>query len=1051
MPFTLTIEVLGRCACTAGLRRIESSSELIFAALLRLALEPRRTMSRTALAEFLWPDATQSQRSGRLRWLLSRLRALDLPISGNTRSISLENISVDLDADRLDTLPLDQIGDPLLGYEPNVSRPFTLWLDEQRSTLRLRVLRALDSRLRLVAPVDSAEASAVAEAMLRIDPLNEQAVLILAETHGRMGSTARGVQLLESFVRELGDDRPDLTLRARVLLRRLDRAGREQSGLDNNVFGRVDELRRIDALLSGARQGLGGAAALIGPAGIGKSRLLDEARRRAELAGMQVVRVSCHRGDETRPLSALAGLVTALRSMRGAAGCDPRHVERLQFISVGDSAVSPPDGDAAGADPAHLRERLGEALGDLLAAVAAELPVLVVVDDGQWMDPSSRLLWKQLAVAAPSTPVALLTAHRVMSNGGEPSDPLVFNIRLGALSSDAAGAMLDELSARGPRTLTDTTRTALLARGAGSPLFLKELARHWQATGESGELPLSLAAVFDASLSTLDRGAVRVLEIAAVLGAYASLHRIERVAQLARSDFVDAVIQLEAAGIMTAGPDGIALGHVLWAEAVLARLPGTAARLIHQYAAELLAEEHRARPSLPLLWEVAHHWESAGDRPHAREAILRGADHLAANGFPDEAAQACARVIAAEIDPRQQLALRRRHLDLLVAAGHTDRVIEEVERHEALAAALDPAHDSHNIIELIGVDARFTQSNDHGPAIASALRCARETAAPSAHRLAAAKLAAKLCDVFAPDTLPELRSIVASIAPRSYQERWDRAFVEMAYHLRFGDLSRFVAVAEEALADARAAAGSLTQVGHALAWLGHAYFLAGRFAEARAALNEAVDIAARLGSADIVWKQQGRLAMLSLDFDPPEATLRLIAEMRATVAVLLRRGRRHTVNGLIEMCEAECAARRGRPVEALELVPALDACLAFGATTWRVRSLAIHLSARRQLKRDDRINEILDGMLDGFSVPDYWHDWPASEFAMAVADRLGPSAAAAFARRYVSSIRRELYPPPRVLLELAGLEEADAPDIVPLRRAASPLPSRLSFGGSVAR
>ncbi len=206
----------------------------------------------------------------------------------------------------------------------------------------------------------------------------------------------------------------------------------------NGLIERDGELGRIDALLAGARAGNGGVLVVTGPAGIGKSSLLGEARERARLAGMRVL---AGRGGElegdfsfgvARQLFERL-LTTVAQAERDAllAGA-----ARLALAAMEDAGAAP-SAVAAGDPPFAVVHGL------YWLAVNASVagPVLVAIDDLQWADQASLRFLLYLADRLAGLPVALVVTWRTgeTSAAGTAAD---------CLARTATGAMLQEVRGR---------------------------------------------------------------------------------------------------------------------------------------------------------------------------------------------------------------------------------------------------------------------------------------------------------------------------------------------------------------------------------------------------------------------------------------------------------------------------------------------------------------------------------------------------------------------------------------------------------------------------
>jgi DNA-binding SARP family transcriptional activator len=147
MSARVCVEMLGRAVIYVGDRRVEPSAEMVFAALLMLALERGEGFSRQQMAEMLWPEAPYATRAGRLRWLLSKLRAVDVPIDPRATAIALRSADVEWDVDTLSLSVPNGRGEILAGYLPSFSPNLREWLEETRRRVATSAVRSLLTQL----------------------------------------------------------------------------------------------------------------------------------------------------------------------------------------------------------------------------------------------------------------------------------------------------------------------------------------------------------------------------------------------------------------------------------------------------------------------------------------------------------------------------------------------------------------------------------------------------------------------------------------------------------------------------------------------------------------------------------------------------------------------------------------------------------------------------------------------------------------------------------------------------------------------------------------
>jgi hypothetical protein len=214
------------------------------------------------------------------------------------------------------------------------------------------------------------------------------------------------------------------------------------------LVGRVDECTRVDRLLEEARAGRGGALAICGEPGIGKTSLLDYAA--GGVGEMRIVHARGVQSETTVPFAALVDLLTPLVDSIGA--LPERQAEALESAL----AIGPP----------RPADRLAVLVGgfNLLCAAAAAQPLLALVDDAHWLDAASAEAIGFAARRIGADPIALVIATRTPGLSGIPS------LHPRPLTASQSRDLLER------RGLTPTGLEEAVRDAAGNPLALVELA-----------------------------------------------------------------------------------------------------------------------------------------------------------------------------------------------------------------------------------------------------------------------------------------------------------------------------------------------------------------------------------------------------------------------------------------------------------------------------------------------------------------------------------------------------------------------------------------------
>lgn len=406
------------------------------------------------------------------------------------------------------------------------------------------------------------------------------------------------------------------------------------------LVGRVREFDRLIALLDDAlaRRG-GGAVSVTGEPGIGKSALVGAVAGHARASGWAVLE---GRGHDLESLLAFGPLAAAL-------GGHLHRLPRARRLAYTDGLSSlgtvveglGTDGAGDAATPTE-RSRVFQAVALLLGRLAADAPVLLVVDDLHWADPATVDVLRYLSGDLDALGVVLLVALRpaaprpdvralVSALARAPRHEAVALRRLDG--ADVARLAADLLGGAVDPALV----TLLERRSAGTPLVVQALVQDlrardglrvgpggWACTEPDPDAPAHLLDLFGAGLDRLPPDRRQVLELVA-LGGEPVPH--SRLAELTDGDALPgAVDDLRAAGLLMEdrvhGRVRYAAAHPLVADAVLARLGEAARAALHARYVAVLEAGGGAPPDV-----LARHHLGARDvvGPERVRAALVGA------------------------------------------------------------------------------------------------------------------------------------------------------------------------------------------------------------------------------------------------------------------------------------------------------------------------------------------------------------------------------------------------------------------------------------------
>ena len=392
------------------------------------------------------------------------------------------------------------------------------------------------------------------------------------------------------------------------------------------LVGREDEQRHLDRLLQQARAGTSGIVMLRGEPGIGKTALVDYAAARAET--MRILHVT---GIETEAELAFAGLYSLLHPVAGYMAALPER----QAGGLG-AALGLKSGTAA-------PERLAVAAGThgLLTIAAEDRPLLILVDDVQWLDPASaEALFFALRRLDHDAVACVLTLR-----AGTPAPAGLPCRDLGGLEPQAAAQLIGAVAIARPAS---AVAARLHAETGGNPLALVELAAALTAEQLDGVnmpvVPLQPGAAirqrFAARLDQLSQSARIVLVVAAAAGRCPAAEVAAAVARLDEG-YSGALGEAESAGLIRLASDGVEFVHPLLRSVAYHAAAPVLRRAVHRALAGVLAGRDAERAA----WHLA---AAATGPDEAAAAALDSAAGLAAGkGAPLAAAAAWER--AAEL------------------------------------------------------------------------------------------------------------------------------------------------------------------------------------------------------------------------------------------------------------------------------------------------------------------------------------------------------------------------------------------------------------------
>jgi class 3 adenylate cyclase len=403
-------------------------------------------------------------------------------------------------------------------------------------------------------------------------------------------------------------------------------------------IGRDRELATLRDGLERARRGTGAVTAIVGEAGVGKSRLVHEFLRDAP-ADVTRRRMQASPYDASTPYHPMIALLLGeadghddldRKTVRGRVAATVTTMAPTAGAAVIDPLVAmvggePDSAEWAALDPPRRRRRIRDAVRTVIGQAARRRTELIVVEDLHWIDEDTQAVLDDVVAAAVDAAIHLVVTYRPMYHDRWIDRSHHDQVRLDPLHDDAADDLVGALLGRHPSVAR--LHRALLARTDGTPLFVEETVRSLSdagaLTGDAGAhrfvgdpdalaLPDTVHAVVAARVDQLAAHDKHLLQVAAVIGETVPVDVLTSTSGLDAAAVAERAARLRAAQFVyeLESRRELVFKHNLIREVVYGQIPLDSRRRLHGAVADALAT--RTPTGEAPVERLAHHTYNAG-------------------------------------------------------------------------------------------------------------------------------------------------------------------------------------------------------------------------------------------------------------------------------------------------------------------------------------------------------------------------------------------------------------------------------------------------------
>ncbi len=427
------------------------------------------------------------------------------------------------------------------------------------------------------------------------------------------------------------------------------------------LIGREPELAEANIVWQQARAGAGQVLLISGEPGIGKTRFTRELMAQARLNGGQVLLGECY-AEGSAPYAPLAQAIQTTLDLTGfqnLLGLPSPVLADLITLAPALRATFPDVPPNLPLEALAEQQRLFESVVSFFAALSAQAPVLLVIDDAHWADSATLSLLRHLArrtvKTLPATSLRLLIVltyreieldearafYDVLTDLDH--ERLATRLKLTRLDKDQTR---DLLATMFQEEITSDFLNGIYRETEGNPFFVEEVCKALIAEGqlrrESGQwkrpgmeqlqIPQSIKLAIQRRVGKLPEAAQETLRLAAVLGREFEFDALQAMSDLDEDRLVDALELAQRAQLINEVPRtsrtarlSFAFAHALIPTTLRERLSSLRRQRLHKRAAQALERIHADRLDT-LAAQLGQHYAEAGDGEKAIEYLLKAGD-----------------------------------------------------------------------------------------------------------------------------------------------------------------------------------------------------------------------------------------------------------------------------------------------------------------------------------------------------------------------------------------------------------------------------------------
>lgn len=521
-----------------------------------------RSVDRAKIMGLFWPEETEEKARKNLRNAVYSIRqAFDIEVVTNIgqRLICFSDaVHVVTDCDAING-EADALGpgEFLDSFVLKDTPDFEEWVFQMREDVRSARIKHLNHQLNAALEQNN-DPEDFGREILKLDPFDETTCRKLMKYYMESGQPGKCLDIYSRLCQTLEEElslKPEqetVQLFQEIIENRRIRGGAPAGG-KGFFFGRAAEMAKMERFCENRKiQRLPGTIMISGEAGVGKTTLMRRFVEEESRRDLFRISYSCHEGDEQHFLKGCYPMVLRMGELFMERGLHPGAYQKEVL-----SRVFPTFMNTMPTGSTYQMEKLGQVPLQVITKMTADIvalslemgPLLIQIEDIQWMDPWSMELLKRVILELETGAMLVLASYRTpgdlkiedFSSELQREDRLL-SLRLARFSKEETEAFIEEYP--GSDAISSSVHASVYVESEGNPLILTEILKSLIESGSYDTIPTRVRTIFYSRYQHLNNEARKLADLISAFSEPISWHELKAIYGKTELELLDILEEL---------------------------------------------------------------------------------------------------------------------------------------------------------------------------------------------------------------------------------------------------------------------------------------------------------------------------------------------------------------------------------------------------------------------------------------------------------------------------------------------------------------------------